>query len=141
HAARLGLAVEAIRFPQPETDHVAEMDAALRALPGVRHTIIDDRYSMPFVLAARRAAIEREGGYAVLPGATSPLGILGYVSAALELVDAFEREEWPVPDEVVVALGSGGSAVGLELGLQLGGWRSTTVVAVRVADAIVTNRT
>ena len=31
-------------------------------------------------------------------------------------------------------------AVGLALGLALGGWRDATVVAVRVADAIVTNR-
>jgi D-cysteine desulfhydrase len=40
----------------------------------------------------------------------------------------------------VVALGSGGSATGLTIGLQLGGWRETKVVAVRVADAVVTNR-
>ncbi len=140
HAARLGLDVEAVRFPQPETDHVLAVDAALRALPNVRHTMVSAGYLMPFVLAARRAALERAGGYAVLPGATSPLGMLGYVSAALELVDAFAANGWAEPDEVVVALGSGGSAAGLTIGLQLGGWRRTTVVAVRVADAIVTNR-
>jgi len=41
---------------------------------------------------------------------------------------------------VVVALGSGGTSVGLAVGLALGGWRRATVVAVRVADVIVTNR-
>jgi D-cysteine desulfhydrase len=140
HAARLGLEVEAVRYPQPDTEHVQAMDAALRALPNVRHTIISDRNAMPLVLAARRAAVSRSGAYAVLPGATSPLGVLGYVSAALELVDAFEQQEWPPPDDVVVALGSGGSAAGLTIGLQLAGWRRTSVIAVRVADAIVTNR-
>jgi len=140
HAARLGLDVEAVRFPQPETDHVHEMDAALRSLPNVRHTMLENRYAMPAVLAARRAAIERQGGYAVMPGATSPLGVLGHVSAALELVEAFADAGWPEPDDVVVALGSGGSATGLTIGLQVGGWRRATVVAVRVADAIVTNR-
>jgi D-cysteine desulfhydrase len=140
HAARLGLEVEAVRFPQPETPHVRDVDAALRALPNVRHTMVKSSYDMPLTLIARRAAIERVGGYAVLPGATSPLGVLGYVSAALELVDAFAREGWAPPDDVVVALGSGGSAAGLTIGLQLGGWRRTKVVAVRVADAIVTNR-
>ena len=139
HAARLGLEVEAVRFPQPMTPHVESIDAALRKLPNVKHTMLASRYAMPFVLAARRIAIERANGYAVLPGATSPLGNLGYVSAALELIDAFEREGWAPPDDVVVALGSGGSAVGLTLGLRLGGWLDTTVVAVRVSDVIVTN--
>jgi D-cysteine desulfhydrase len=140
HAARLGLEVEAVRYPQPETAHVHAVDDALRALRNVRHTMVPHRYAMPVVLAARRAAIERAGGYAVLPGATSPLGVLGYVSAALELIDAFAEAGWPPPDDVVVALGSGGSATGLTIGLQLGGWQHTTVVAVRVADAVVTNR-
>jgi D-cysteine desulfhydrase len=140
HAQRLGLEVEAVRYPQPETDHVRAVDAALRALPNVRHTMVPHRYAMPPALIARRVAIERAGGYAVLPGATSPLGVLGHVSAALELIDAFANAGWPAPDDVVVALGSGGSAAGLTIGLQLGGWKDTTVVAVRVADAIVTNR-
>ncbi|MEY2423749.1 MAG: hypothetical protein QOI95_3816 [Acidimicrobiaceae bacterium] len=140
HAARLGLEVEAVRYPQPDTDHVRTIDTALRALPNVRHTMVPHRYAMPFMLIARRAAIERAGGYAVLPGATSPLGVLGYVSAALELIDAFSEAGWPAPDDVVVGLGSGGSAAGLTIGLQLGGWTKTTVVAVRVADAVVTNR-
>lgn len=140
HSARLGLEVEAVRYPQPETEHVRAVDAALRALPNVRHTMVPHRYAMPFALIARRAAIERAGGYAVLPGATSPLGVLGYVSAALELIEGFAQAGWPPPDDVVVALGSGGSATGLTIGLQLGGWWKTTVVAVRVADAVVTNR-
>jgi D-cysteine desulfhydrase len=140
HAARLGLEVEAVRYPQPDTEHVRAVDAALRALPNVRHTMVPHRYAMPFVLAARRIAIEHAGGYAVLPGATSPLGVLGYVSAALEMVDAFAAAGWPEPDDVVVALGSGGSAAGLTIGFQLAGWRTAIVVAVRVADAVVTNR-
>ena len=140
HAERLGLEVEAVRYPQPETEHVHAVDVALRALPNVRHTMVPHRYVMPVALIARRAALERAHGYAVLPGATSPLGVLGHVSAALELIDAFSTAGWPPPDDVVVALGSGGSATGLTIGLQLGGWQQTTVVAVRVADALVTNR-
>jgi D-cysteine desulfhydrase len=136
HAQRLGLEVEAVRFPQPDTEHVQDMDAKLRALGGVRDTWVSRAELMPFTLAARRIAIERENGYAIFPGATSPLGALGYVGAALELVEQMEHE----PDDVVVALGSGGSAVGLTIGLKLGGWHKARVVAVRTADAIVTNR-
>jgi D-cysteine desulfhydrase len=140
HAGRLGLDVEAVRFPQPETDHVLRIDEALRALPNVTHTMVSNRYAMPAVLIARRAALERSRGYAVLPGATSPLGVLGYVSAALELASAFRDNGWDEPDDVVVALGSGGSVVGLAIGFQLAGWRHVRVLAVRVADAIATNK-
>src|SRR5437764_2829892 len=84
HADRLGLEVEAVRYPQPETEHVHAVDEALRALPNVRHTMVSHRYAMPVALIARRAALERADGYAVMPGATSPLGVLGHVSAALE---------------------------------------------------------
>jgi D-cysteine desulfhydrase len=140
HAGRLGLEVEAVRFPQPDSEHVRAMDDRLRALPNVTETRVPHSYLMPLALAVRRAAIERKGGYAILPGATSPIGALGYVSAALELVEAFDANGWREPDDVVVALGSGGSAVGLAIGFALAGWQHAGVVAVRVADAVVTNR-
>jgi D-cysteine desulfhydrase len=140
HAARLGLEVEAVRFPQPDTDHVRAMDDKLRALDNVTHTFVSHSYLMPFVLLARRAALERANGYGLMPGATSPVGTLGYVSAGIDLVDGFAARRWAEPDEVVVALGSGGTAVGLGIGLALAGWRHAVVRAVRVADAIANNQ-
>ena len=94
---------------------------------------------MPFVLARRWAVLAPHGATLVTPGGSTPVGVLGYVGAGLELVDRFATEGWDEPDDVVVALGSGGSSLGLALGLALGGWRQATVVAVRVADRIVTN--
>jgi D-cysteine desulfhydrase len=138
HAARLGLEVEAVRFPQPDTDHARAMEAKADGL-GLRFTNAPSSTAMPFVLAARWARLAPAGATLVTPGGSTPVGVLGYVGAGLELVDAFAAAGWDEPDEVVVALGSGGSSVGLSLGLALGGWRRATVVAVRVADAIVTN--
>lgn len=139
HAARLGLEVEAVRFAQPENDHVLAMAATAEAV-GVRTTMAGRAELMPFVLAQRWAELSRKGGTLVTPGGSTPLGVLGYVGAGLELVDTFAAEGWDEPDDVVVALGSGGTSVGLAVGLALGGWRRAQVVAVRVADAIVTNR-
>lgn len=138
HAARLGLEVEAVRFPQPMTDHVEAMAAKAEAL-GVRSTRSPSSTAMPFVLAQRWARLAPRGGTLITPGGSTPVGVLGYVGAGLELADRFAAEGWDEPDDVVVALGSGGSSVGLALGLALGGWRHATVVAVRVADRIVTN--
>ena len=139
HAARLGLSVEAVRFPQPLTDHVRSMaDHADRL--GVTSIAAPSSTAMPFVLARRWAQVAPKGATLVTPGGSTPVGVLGYVGAGLELVERFAAEGWDEPDDVVVALGSGGSSVGLSLGLALGGWKRASVVAVRVADRIVTNR-
>jgi len=140
YAHRLGLEVEAVVYPQPATDDAARTAAALSALGGVRVTSIRSPYLMPVALAARLAALAPRAPYLLWPGASTPLGALGHVSAALELVDAFAAAGDDEPDDVVVALGSGGSAAGLAVGLALGGWRRARVVAVRAADRVVTNR-
>lgn len=138
-AARLGLRTEAVLYPQPVTEDVRRVQAHLRRL-GVHATAATHRYYMPAVLARRLAALATQRPYLLLPGASTPLGALGYVSAGLELVHAFAVAGDPEPDVVVAPLGSGGTTVGLAIGLALGGWRHATVVGVRAADALVTNR-
>lgn len=137
YCTSLGLDVEAVLYPQPITDDVRATQATLRSL-GVNVTTAPSPYAMPAVLASRLAALARRHPYLLWPGASTPLGTLGYVSAGLELVASMGAGN--EPDTVVVPLGSGGSAVGLALGLALGGWRRAMVVAVRAADLTVTNR-
>jgi D-cysteine desulfhydrase len=67
----------------------------------------------------------------VPPGASAPLGVVGLVRAGLELAEQIRQGELPEPDRIYVAFGSGGTAVGLALGLLLAGLR-TEVVGVRV---------
>jgi D-cysteine desulfhydrase len=132
------LPVEAVLYPQPETDDVIATGKALREL-GVDITTIDNPYAMPLALARRLAANVRQKPYLLWPGASTALGTLGYVSAGVEMVDAFAAANEPEPDVVVVAFGSGGTAVGLALGLAVGGWAHARVLAVRVADRTVAN--
>lgn len=139
YAAGLGLDVEAVLFPQPVTDDVRETTAALAALDNVRVTRVPHRYLMPAALAQRLAALTPRRPYLLWPGASTPLGTLGYVGAGVELVDAVVGNGLPRPDVVVVPLGSGGTAVGIALGLALAGWADTTVLAVRAADPVATN--
>jgi D-cysteine desulfhydrase len=139
HAAALGLCVEAVVYPQPDSDDARAVADALAALD-VRTLRVPSPYAMPAGLAARMVALAPQRPYLLWPGASTALGTRGYVSAGLELVDAFAAQQWKPPQDVVVALGSGGTAVGVALGLALGGWRRTQVVAVRAADALVTNR-
>ena len=139
HARRLGLDVDAVLYRQPETDDVARTRSELDAMENVHVTRIPSPYLMPAALAARLAALAPRRPYLLWPGASTPLGTLGYVSASLELAAAFDASEWAPPDVVVVPLGSGGTAVGTALGLALAGWHDTEVVAVRATDAVANN--
>lgn len=133
-ARQLGLDVEAVLYPQPVTDDVRHTQAELRKV-GARVTLTPHRYLMPVTLAQHLAAMASRRPYLLWPGASTPLGTLGYVSAGLELV----ASGIPEPDSVVVSLGSGGTCVGLALGIALGGWTKAKVVAARAADITVTN--
>ncbi|MBV8981145.1 MAG: pyridoxal-phosphate dependent enzyme [Acidimicrobiia bacterium] len=140
HAGRLGLDIDAVLYNQPRSEDVARTQAALEQLDNVRVTRVPSPYLMPAAIATRMAALATKRPYLLWPGASTPLGTLGYVSAAVELANAFEEHGWRRPDVVVVPLGSGGTAVGTALGLAMAGWDDTDVVAVRAADLVVTNR-
>ncbi|MFD1815596.1 1-aminocyclopropane-1-carboxylate deaminase/D-cysteine desulfhydrase [Rhodococcus gannanensis] len=73
--------------------------------------------------------------YYLPAGGSTPIGTLGYVEAALELAEQVRSGEMPEPAAVVTAVGSGGTAAGLLLGLRLAGLR-TRVVAVVVNDTL-----
>jgi len=140
HAGRRGLDLDAVLYRQRATDDVARTRAELDALENVHITHVPSPYLMPAALAARLAILAPRRPYLLWPGASTPLGTLGYVSAGLELAAAFAAAGWPEPHVVVVPLGSGGTAVGTALGLALAGWTRAEVLAVRAADAVVTNR-
>jgi 1-aminocyclopropane-1-carboxylate deaminase/D-cysteine desulfhydrase-like pyridoxal-dependent ACC family enzyme len=71
--------------------------------------------------------------YIVPPGGSSPIGVLGYVNAAFELKEQVEEGIIPEPDLIFAAVGTMGTAVGLQLGLSAAGLASK-VVAVRVTS-------
>jgi D-cysteine desulfhydrase len=75
--------------------------------------------------------------YLLPPGGSTPLGALGYVNAALELAKQVSAGEVPEPEAIVLAVGSGGTAAGLALGLGLAGMRSK-VVGVAITRAPTT---
>jgi D-cysteine desulfhydrase len=71
--------------------------------------------------------------YVVPPGGTTPLGTLGFVAAGLELARDVAEKRAPLPRRIYVALGLGGTAVGLALGLAMAKM-DTEVVAVRTSN-------
>ena len=140
YGRRWGFDVDAIMIPQPLTKHVEE-NMRLDELVGARlHHVANWAAAAP-AMVARAGTLRMEGKhpYTVAYGGSSPTGALGYVEAGLEIADQISRGEFPEPDVVVVALGSGGTTTGLALGLRAAGLM-TPVIAVRVTPLLVCNR-
>jgi len=69
----------------------------------------------------------------IATGGSSPLGVSGFVNAALELKKQIENGEMPEPEYIYVACGTMGTAAGLMLGLRAAKLNSR-VVSVRVTS-------
>ena len=126
HARRIGAAVHAIRWRHEM--HDAAQVVAARA----RELCADVTTTRDIVGTAARAAWRRvrsRGVHWIPMGGSSPLGTLGHVNAGLELACQIRDGVLPQPAQVVVPLGTGGTAAGLALGFAIAG------VPVRVAAA------
>ncbi|HJU89865.1 MAG TPA: pyridoxal-phosphate dependent enzyme [Gemmatimonadaceae bacterium] len=135
HARALGARAEAVRWRHdmnPAAHEVAERAGDLCER-------VQDSGGPVRGLARALLARARSRAHWVPLGGSSPLGILGHVNAALELVEQVERGELPLPTTVVVPLGTGGTAAGLALGFSLAGL-PVTVVGARVVPRIAGNR-
>lgn len=119
-AARLGLRCVLVingTPPDPPTGN-----ALLHRLSGAEVRVVTSREEREPAMAAVAGEIEASGGRAlVVPlGASTPLGAIGYVRAALEFADQWRGVD-PGPDSgrtwIFVAGSSGGTAAGLLLGL------------------------
>lgn len=132
-----GLSVTAILVPQPVDEHIRTKVVAMHRM-GVRLVYAPSKFLA--VIAAvmvwvRSTALDGRRPYVIPPGGSSPVGALGYVSAALELAEQVRGGELPVPDAIFIASGSNGTASGLLVGLRLAGLPSRLVV-VRTTDLL-----
>ncbi len=135
YAQRLGMRAALVLVDQPLDAHVRAQLERLRASGAAVHVT----HSVPRTAVALPWLLLRHAGWAggrprppyVLPvGGSSPLGVLGYVEAGLELGAQVSAGALPEPAAVVVPVGSGGTVAGLALGLRLAGLRARTVGVV-----------
>lgn len=145
HGRQAGLDVAAILTPQPRSDHaVSNLRVALSL--GLEPIRASSMALAPAVLVT----VLREGDFVVGPGGSSLDGTLGYVDAARELAAQIDDGALPVPDAIVVALGSAGTAAGLVAGMAgstpRGGSTGppslveTRLIAVRVVSPVLMGR-
>lgn len=140
-ARELGLDCSALHFPQPVTPHVIKNLKALSTTHPTL-TLVGHRNALPAAMFKHklREWLATAGDVYYIPGGgSSPVGALGYVNAAFELVRQFEEAGERFPDTLVVAAGTAGTYVGILVGLKWLGVE-TQVVGVRVVDRVVCNK-
>ncbi|MGC4092503.1 MAG: pyridoxal-phosphate dependent enzyme [Polyangiaceae bacterium] len=141
HAPRAGLRGNVMLFPQPESLAALEN---LRVSAALSHRCVAlPHWSfVPWAIWRTR----RAGAFVMVPGGATPTGALGYVAAALEVAEQFQRAGLPAPAEIVVGIGSCCTSAGLLVGVlhaaRQGLWRGKCprIRAVRVSPWPVTSR-
>ncbi len=147
HAPRVGLESGAVLFAQPHSQ---------TAVDNLRVTLAraSDRLLLPHwsllplgMWSARRRS--RKAGrepYVMVPGGATPLGALGYVSAAFELAAQVQSGELPAPRTIFIGVGSTCTSAGLLVGLQhaarlgIGFTEPPALCSIRVSPWPVTAR-
>ncbi|MHA1899020.1 MAG: 1-aminocyclopropane-1-carboxylate deaminase/D-cysteine desulfhydrase [Promethearchaeota archaeon] len=76
--------------------------------------------------------------YLVMPGASTPIGTIGFVNAIFELNEQIKKGEAPEPDYIFVATGSTGTTAGLLLGSALLNLK-TKICGVMVSEELFAN--
>ncbi|MGM0555616.1 MAG: 1-aminocyclopropane-1-carboxylate deaminase/D-cysteine desulfhydrase [Myxococcota bacterium] len=140
YAREVDLAPAVLHYPQPVTDHVLHnLKAISSANPDL--TLASNFASVSYEMAKRKVKewlATGDNPYYVPAGGSSPVGVLGYVNAALELAEQIAAGECPEPDYIFVAAGTCGTLSGLLLGVKMAAL-DTRVLGVRVVDKVITN--
>jgi D-cysteine desulfhydrase len=141
HARAAGLEPGAILFPQPASWAALENLRVTLGTPA--HIMVLPHWSfLPFAMWRARTK-ER---VVMAPGGATPLGALGYVSAALELATQVRNKELEAPKRIYVGVGSTCTSAGLLVGfahavrLGIGFREPPEIVSVRVTPWPVTSR-
>lgn len=120
-AARLGLACTVIlehRHPNPDYAYLHNGNMLLDGLLGAEIVNCPGGTDMPAALRQVGDQLRAKGHrpYLIPSGGSNPLGTLGYVKAAQELLLQAQEKKFAL-DHVVVASGSAGTQAGLVVGL------------------------
>ncbi|MFH1637263.1 MAG: pyridoxal-phosphate dependent enzyme [Candidatus Woesearchaeota archaeon] len=135
YASKLGIKCSLILEKQKNSEHLR------------KNLLLDKTYNADMffannkiecgLIAARELLKKSEKPYLIPPGASSPLGNLGYVNAALELKEQLGKEI-PEPDYIVLPVGTAGTISGLASGLKIAGINSK-IIGVDIIGNIFAN--
>jgi 1-aminocyclopropane-1-carboxylate deaminase/D-cysteine desulfhydrase-like pyridoxal-dependent ACC family enzyme len=137
YGRQTGFKVTLVLFPQPVTAHVRAIllnDIA----NGAELRFTRRMETVPAALFATSLRYRREAAVVIPAGGSDATGTLGYVNAALELMQQVATGLVPRPVTIVVAAGTLGTVAGLALGFALADV-PVKIIGVRITSRIVTN--
>lgn len=135
HAARIGVSTYALRWRHAMNPVAIDVSKRIESL--IESPSIHLLPVVPIARARLRAA--RSTARYIPVGGSTPLGILGHINSALELVGQIERGELPKPSRVILPMGTGGTAAGLLLGFAIAGVE-IALVGVRTGPRMFANK-
>lgn len=121
YASEIGLKSTAFLFPQIRSEQ------ARRHLLTYQSIGADIRPTIPLIVPFLLGYRLKHGRSPKLLEASTPIGMLGYVSAGFELKQQIEQGLMPEPDLIYVSIGTMGTATGLMLGVKAAGLKSKIV--------------
>lgn len=134
-ARELGMSCSCFLGNQPATPYVA---ATLNRHIEIGTRIVEFTGSRQDRLRILRENLAGTKSWVVPLGGSSWRGTVGFVNAALELVQQLNDSGLPLPERIYVATGTMGTAAGIGLGLALAGV-DCEVQAIRVSEDFVTS--
>jgi len=140
YANRLGLKSKLVLLPQPKT-RATRANLIMNYLNGADLRFCPHEEEVSRLVAEVMEESEKEHGMkpTVIPvGGSSPVGVLGFINAALELGEQIRSGEVNEPDVIYVAIGTMGTTVGLQIGLALQKLK-TQVIPIRIVPEKFTN--
>ena len=129
--------VDAVLYPQGD-QQLAGSSLQSLAAEEPRLRIYECGNLLSTCLRARMLAI-RPQAYLVPLGASTPHSTLGYVHAAIELVQQLHEGQIDLPKAIYLPFATGGTAAGLLIGLELA-HAAIEVVAVQTVQSVIANR-
>jgi len=141
YSRQYGFTCHALLSPQENSPAVRKNLLGHLAAQTILHPISGRRDGSSVTRETMQQEYRQTGKYPFIipPGGSSPLGILGYINAGMELAEQIKGGCLPQLDRIYVASGTMGTCVGLLIGLQCAGLHSVKVIAVRVTIAPYTS--
>lgn len=133
YAQRLGLRSINMLLPQPDSPMITR-NLLTSFSAGAELHFCSSSKTLPYNVFVQLLEHRRKTGlrpYMIPAGGSAPLGVVGYVNAALELAGQIAAGDMPEPARIYVAGGTAGTAAGLILGLKAA-QLNTQVHVVRV---------
>jgi 1-aminocyclopropane-1-carboxylate deaminase/D-cysteine desulfhydrase-like pyridoxal-dependent ACC family enzyme len=128
---------QAIYAPEIGLQNISFLGPQIKSQQARKHLLIyqsiraDIRPALPMLLPYLIQYRLRQGRSPKFLEASTPMGVIGYVSAGFELKQQIEQGLLPEPDLIYLNLATMGTAVGLMLGLKAAGLKSSIIGVTR----------